>query len=71
MNSETVFIKTIIKKSGFLKKSVTIQWNLLLLPTKLIKKILDPTNTKQYYQSYLDRKILNYKLKILSQSKMS
>ena len=27
--------------------------NLLLIATKLIKKILDPTNNKQYHQTFL------------------
>ena len=52
-------MKTITDKSNFLKKTVITQWNirkkqaLQLFGTILIEKIPDPTNVKQYYQSYL------------------
>ena len=44
-----------------LKKAVIIQWNvwkkdLLLLATKLIVKKADPSNAKEYYNSYLKEK---------------
>ena len=45
---------------NFIKKTGIIQWNirekdLLLLATKLIEKIPNCSNVKQYYQPYLKR----------------
>ena len=61
MNSETLSLKTIMNKLDLLKKKVNIQWNvwkkkdLLLLATKLIKRIPDPHIAKEQYQSLKQR----------------
>ena len=54
------FIWKLLKQIGFLRKTVIIQWNalkkkqdLLLHANKLIEKIHDPCNTKEYYQSFI------------------
>ena len=56
-------MKTIIDELNFLKKTNIIQWkirrkqiNYCLLTTKLIEKIPDAANSKQYYQTYLKNK---------------
>ena len=53
--------KNIINELDLFKKAVIIQWNvwkkgLLLLATKLIEKIVDPSNAKEYYNSFSKRK---------------
>ena len=53
--------KNIINELDLFKKAVIIQWNiwkkgLLLLATKLIEKIVAPSNAKEYYNSYSKRK---------------
>ena len=53
--------KNIINELDLFKKAVIIQWNvwkkgLLLLTTKLIEKIVDPSNAKEYYNSFSKRK---------------
>ena len=44
----------------FLKKVVIIQWNaskkLLLLTKELIEEVSDPSNAKEYYESFLRKK---------------
>ena len=60
MNSETLSLKTVIGKLDFSNKIVIIQWNrkkdLKLFGTKLTEKVSDPSNPKQYYNSYFKRK---------------
>ena len=61
MNSEALSFKTTIKELDLLKETVITQWNVwiknvLLLSTKLIEKIPNPSNAKWYYNSYLKRK---------------
>ena len=53
MNLETLSLKTITDELDFLKKTVIIQWN-----TR--KKIPDPSNAKECYQSYLKKKTQNW-----------
>ena len=53
--------KNIINELDLFKKAVIIQLNvwkkgLLLLATKLIEKIVDPSNAKEYYNSFSKRK---------------
>ena len=40
----------------FNKSNKTFEKKLLLLASKLIKKITDPVNAKEYYNSYLNDK---------------
>ena len=63
MNSETLSLKAIINELDLLKKEVIIQWNvivkkkdLLLLETKLIEKIPDPSDAEEQYQSFVRKK---------------
>ena len=61
MKSVALSLKTIINGSDLLKISVIIKWDiwkkyLLLLATKLLEKIADPSNGKICYNSYLKRK---------------
>ena len=61
MNSETLSLKTIIDKLIFSNKIVIIQWNIRkkdqkLFGTKLTEKVSDPSNAKEYYNSYFKRK---------------
>ena len=55
MESEALYLKTIIKELDFLKNRVFIQWNawkkkdLFLLSNKFIKKIPDLHNAKEHY----------------------
>ena len=59
MKSKTLSLKTIINELDILKKSVIISMkrlnkkDLLLLTNKLIKKIPDPRNAKEHYQSFI------------------
>ena len=51
MNSEALSFKTTIKELDLLKETVITQWNIwiknvLLLSTKLIEKIPNPSNAK-------------------------
>ena len=48
-------METIMNEFDFLKKTVIIQFT-----TKLIEKILDPNNNKEYYQSHLKNKTKNW-----------
>ena len=52
-----LFLKTIIKESEFLRKTVlfneTLEKNLLLLANKLIEKLPDPCIAKEHYQSFI------------------
>ena len=61
MKSKTLSLQTIIKELDFLRKTTIIQWNalkkdLLLLANKLIKKLPDPRNAKEYYQQFIRKK---------------
>ena len=61
MNSETLSLKTIIDKLIFSNKIVIIQWNIRkkdqkLFGTKITEKLSDPSNAKEYYNSYFKRK---------------
>ena len=61
MNSETLSLKTIIDKLNFSNKIVIIQWNIRkkdqkLFGTKITEKVSDPSNAKEYYNSYFKRK---------------
>ena len=61
MNSETLSLKTIIDKLIFSNKIVIIQWNIRkkdqkLFGTKITEKVSDPSNAKEYYNSYFKRK---------------
>ena len=61
MNSETLSLKTIIDKLNFSNKIVIIQWNSRkkdqkLFGTKITEKVSDPSNAKEYYNSYFKRK---------------
>ena len=61
MNSETLSLKTIIDKLNFSNKIVIIQWNIRkkdqkLFGTKITEKLSDPSNAKEYYNSYFKRK---------------
>ena len=54
MKSEIISLKTIIRRIGFCKQAVIIQWkawkkkkNLLLLKNKQIQKIHNPRNAKE------------------------
>ena len=54
-------MKTIISKFDLIQKTLIINWNvrkkdLISFATKLIKKIPDPSNSKDYYQSYMKKK---------------
>ena len=64
MKSETSSFKAIINEFDFLKKTGIIQWNawkkdLMLLANKLIERISDPRNAKEYYQSFIRKKTQN------------
>ena len=64
MKSETLSFKAIINEFDFLKKTGIIQWNawkkdLMLLANKLIERISDPRNAKEYYQSFIRKKTQN------------
>ena len=61
MNSETLSLKTVIDKLNFSNKIVIIQWNIRkkdqkLFGTKITEKVSDPSNAKEYYNSYFKRK---------------
>ena len=65
MNSGTLSLETATNKSNFQKKTIIVEWNikhqkksnLHLFETNLTeKKIRNPSNAKEYYQSYLKRK---------------
>ena len=61
MNSETLSLKTIIDKLNFSNEIVIIQWNIRkkdqkLFGTKITEKVSDPSNAKEYYNSYFKRK---------------
>ena len=61
MKSNTLSLKTVIKELDFFKKqllfSETLEKKDLLLRTnKLIEKIPDPRNAKEYYQSFIRKK---------------
>ena len=61
MKSESLSLKTIIKKLDFLKEAVFIQWNaskkdLLLLVNKSIEKVPDSLYTEEQYQSFIRKK---------------
>ena len=61
MNSETLSLKTVIDKLNFSNKIVIIQWNIRkkdqkLFGTKITEKLSDPSNAKEYYNSYFKRK---------------
>ena len=61
MNSETLSLKTIIDKLNFSNKIVIIQWSIRkkdqkLFGTKITEKVSDPSNAKEYYNSYFKRK---------------
>ena len=54
MKSETLSLKTIIKKLDFLRKQ--LKKDLLLLATKLAEEIVNPRNAKEHYQSFIRKK---------------
>ena len=64
MNSETLSLKTIINKFYLLKKKekVTIQWNVwkkkrfVVACNQANRKKADPSDAKDYYNSYLKKK---------------
>ena len=54
-------LKTVIYELDLLKEAVIIQWiiwkkDLLFFATKLIERIVDLSDTKEYYNSFLKRK---------------
>ena len=58
---ETLFMQKIIDKLDLLNKTVTIQSNVktkknTIFCNQINKNIPDPSNPKEYYQSYLNRK---------------
>ena len=70
MKSDTLSLNTIINELDCLKKAVFFQWSVkkkkkkdLVLPaTKWIEKVAHPSNTKEYYNSYLKKNIKSVKL---------
>ena len=54
MKSETLSLKTIIKKLDFLRKQ--LKKYLLLLATKLAEEIGNSRNAKEHYQSFIRKK---------------
>ena len=62
MKSETLSLKNVINELNFLGKEVIIQWkswkkkDLLLLTNKLIEKISDLRDAKEYYESFIRNK---------------
>ena len=54
MKSETLSLKTIIKKLDFLRKQ--LKKDLLLLATKLAEEIGNSRNAKEHYQSFIRKK---------------
>ena len=54
MKSETLSLKTIIKKLDFLRKQ--LKKDLLLLATKLAEEIANSRNAKEHYQSFIRKK---------------
>ena len=58
MNSETLHLKTIINELDFFLKKQNVQKkDLILLTTIFIERLPDPTNAKEYHNSFLKRKI--------------
>ena len=55
-------MKTFINELDLINKTIIVHWNvrkkkdLLSFATKLIERIPDFSNTKEYYQSYLNKK---------------
>ena len=63
MKSETLSLKIITKELDFVRKIIIVQWkawkkDLLLLMNKLIEKIPNPRNTKEYYQLFIRKKTI-------------
>ena len=61
MKSKNLSLKAIINESGFLKKTVIIQWeirkkDLQLLAIKFAEEIPDPRNAKEHYHSFMRKK---------------
>ena len=55
-------MKIIIDELDFLKETIINHWHtsgkksLISFANKLMKKISDPSNSREYYQSYLNKK---------------
>ena len=72
MNSETLSLETIINEFNLLKKEVIIQWKtwkkrFVTTCKQVHRKILDPRNAKEHYQSFMRKE----KTKSVKQSEIT
>ena len=61
MKSETLSLKTILNELDVASKTVIIQWNawkkgFAIVREQINKKIRDPRNAKEHYQSFIRKK---------------